>query len=453
VDDIRHFLHNQRAALKRVDLEKFLSDMICFFRELSTSKVLQGSYLPSREFDAMCQAAGQLSAFELLCTSDDMPDGHHDIILVTELFCMGGHAELVRDIIRQSKVPILLVATNINGRKDPVLEAFFDEANILSIIEIEESSLTNKLRRLQSLLTNPNVGKVCILTHAYDAVAISAIESNKKSALFFHHCDHTPSLGCYLDGVHHIDLHNIGFLRCRHELSLQDNRYLCMTSMNLKSPRDNWNFSDPCLKTASCGGMHKISAMPYHIKYSDVVLHVLKKYGGTHFHIGFLDKSFLEEIYSLMAQNGLQEDQFVYIGEAPNLPDILTQLEVDLYLPTLPLSGGKAVIDVMCAGIPILVHQHACDRLLCSLDLIYPTALTWSTIDEFDRALEQFNQAFWLNQARESRAYFERYHSPALFVDHLEKHGVSVDSGDVPEMKLYQPEIAQKLAYAGFRQQ
>lgn len=452
VECIEKFFHGQRAALKKNDIENFLCGMIDFYRELCVSQSMQGRHIASREFDEMCQEVGQLTAFELLRKITTLPEIPHHVILITELYCLGGHVEIVRDIVRSSDLPILLVASNINDRKKPVLQSILEEENVLGLINADESTHLDKLRTVQAALANSQLDTIFMLTHGYDAVAVAAITSDiGKNVMFFHHCDHYPALGCYLQGARHIDLHNVGYLRCRNEFNMQNNRYMCLSSMNLKSRRSDC-FANPCLKTASCGGLHKILNTSYHLSYKEIVLHILQSYKGVHFHVGHLHDDYLRGFYNSLEHYGLSDEQFIYLGEVPNLSEVLTQLEIDFYLPTLPQSGGKAIIDTMAAGIPILAHQNARDRLWGSIDLIYPSAPTWATLVELDQVLRQADEVYWRNQARDSRAYFDRFHSETMFLDQLRQGGVDMVSGDIPDLKPYKPEVAYSLLYAGFRQ-
>ncbi|WP_426992303.1 hypothetical protein [Methylomonas sp. CM2] len=454
VEGIQQFIRSQQAAIIKNDLEQFLQSMTQFFIELGSSQPMQGLHLVSSKFDQMCQDVGRLSAFELLAKAEELPNEPHHIILVTELYCLGGHLEIVRDIIRTSQLPILLVASNINNRKKPVMATILDESNLIGFINADNQSFLDKLRTVQTTLANPHTNSVYMLTHGYDAVATAAIASDTdKTVLFMHHCDHYPALGCYLEGAHHIDLHNVGFLRCRNEFDIQQNRYLCLSSAgfayHLNAQR---NFASPRLKTASCGGLHKLKNLPYHLDYLEVILHVLLNHDAIHFHIGHLSDEYLQNIYNTLSRNGLADSRFIYLGPAPNLPQILTQLEVDIYLPTLPLSGGKAIIDAMAAGIPIVAHQNARDRLWGSTDLIYPGAPTWDSLDKLDDIIQRMDESFWRDQSRQSRAYFERYHSESLFVSQLAQGGAPMGSPDIPSLNSYRPEIAYSLLYSGFRQ-
>lgn len=451
-ESMDQFLRAQEKALKRGDLEMVLSGIKQLFTELGASHDMHGQHIGTPLFDALCQKAGQLSTFELLGKVGQLPEQAHHIIVVTEIVCQGGHAELVRDIIRTSKLPVLLVASNINQRKEPVLQSILDEPNLLGLITPDATTLLESLRTIQCVLANPLAGSIFLLTHGYDSAVTAAIDPQSgKEILYLHHCDHYPALGCYLAGARHIDLHNVGFLRCRNEFNLAENRYLCMSAKNLAQTRKEWRFATPCLKTASCGGSHKLHTLPYHIDYKDMVIEILKSRNGVHFHIGKLTDSCLTAMYNALAHAKLDEEQFIYLGEAPNLATILTELEIDLYVPTLPQSGGKAVIDVMAAGIPILAHQNARDRIFGSTDLIYPEAPSWSTFTQLRAILANYDKDLWHAQSRAARDYFERFHTESMFIEQLGQGGVNLESGLIPGLKSWLPEIDRRLHYSRFQ--
>ncbi|MEY4593869.1 MAG: hypothetical protein RIQ47_279, partial [Bacteroidota bacterium] len=177
----------------------------------------------------------------------------------------------------------------------------------------------------------------------------------------------------------------------------------------------------------------------------------LKHHECVYFHIGILNEEFLTELHGAMAYHGLASERFIYLGEVPNLPEALVQLEIDFYVPTLPQSGGKSVIDAMAAGIPVLAHQNARDRIWGSIDMIYPSALTWRTLNELDQIFNNVDESLWINQAKDSRDYFDRFHNELLFLSQLRQGGVDFGSEYIPDLKKYKPEIAYSLLYSGYR--
>jgi hypothetical protein len=449
--NIDQLVEEQRAAIARNDLELFLCRMRDLFYQFGTSHVLQGRHIASSIFDDLCHAAGQRSGFELRGAYKQAKRQAHDVIVLTETVVQGGHAELIKDIVRTSDIPVMLVVTNINGRAEPVVESILNEENILDVVIADDAPLLEKLRTVQTAISNPDAKRIFLAAHGYDAVAISAITPEISARTYYlHHCDHYPALGCYLPGVNHLDLHNLGFNRCRHENNISNNRYLCLTSINQAFAPTKKKFASPCFTSATCGGIHKIQSIPYYVEYKDVALKILKRHNGVHYHMGKLPQEFVDDMARSLEQIGLNKDQFCHLGEIPNLAQILIALEVDLYIPTLPQSGGKALIDVMSAGVPILLHQNARDRLWSSIDLVYPEALSWKNLGELDQLLDRFDADCWAAQARASRSYFERFHSKTMFVEQLREGGIERESGGIPALKTYRPDVGHYLRFAGF---
>ncbi|MRV71399.1 hypothetical protein GJ700_06655 [Duganella sp. FT92W] len=448
-DNITEIISEQQNLLRRDNIEEFLERMFRLFLELSNAPQLRGKQINSGIFDELCQAAGQTSAFELYQQFQPAEDVPYNVILVTELTVQGGHVEIIKDILRNSKLPVILLVTNIHNKKDPILRTISEECDFSETVLIEDNRLLEKLRLTQSVINHPKVHRVYLLSHPYDSVAIAAITpSIAKKALFLHHCDHTPCLGSHLVGVEHLDLHNIGFSRCRHEHNLTNNRYLCLTSAGEDIKPKRTNFSKPVFTSATCGSIHKLQNMDYHLSYKDQIVQVLKNKKGIHYHIGYLPGDFLSGMANLLEMHGIEENQFCYLGEAPGLATILSTLDVDLYIPTMPLSGGKALVDAMAAGVPILLHQHARDRIWGSIDLVYPEAPTWRDLKEMNAILDQFDERYWQQQSKASRAYFERFHNNKMFSEQLERAGLDINAVDIPPLKPYRPDIGAFLHFA-----
>jgi hypothetical protein len=158
-----------------------------------------------------------------------------------------------------------------------------------------------------------------------------------------------------------------------------------------------------------------------------------------------LSEDFVNTIWSRLEALRLPRESFVHVGHVSGFREIIEALEIDLYVPTLPQAGGKALIDAMSAGVPILVHENAIDRLWGGRDLVYPAAPSWSTLDELDDRLQRFGHAdYWREQATASWAYFATYHCPALFTRMLRANG-RLPGAAPPPLKPYRPGLAERL--------
>jgi len=436
-------------AVRRGRLEATLEELAQLFLGLAGNLDLAGTAFPFPVYDEICTEIGRKSAFELLAPQQQAIKEDHDIVILTEATVQGGHVELIRDIADASERKIVIVATNLyNGRKDVVLPALAKHKRVLDVIALEQSDLLTKLRTVQSLIANPAAGRIIVMCHAHDVVAISAVAPvANKTVLFFHHCDHTPCLGCYLPHAEHIDLHNMAFDTCRRELGLNPG-YICMTSRGDNIRQQDSLYAKPMFKSITCGGEHKLVNFGYPIEYADVVVELIRQRKGTHFHVGPLRDSFIDKIHHALDAAELPRDAFIHVGHVSGFREIIGALEIDLYVPTLPQAGGKALIDAMSAGLPVLVHENAIDRLWGGRDLVYPQAPRWNDLATLRPAIQRFDdEVYWREQVKASRAYFEQNHAWALFKQMLDGNG-RLEGHCPPPLKAYRPSHQVRLSAA-----
>lgn len=436
-----------RELLKREQLDTALRLLIDSFTAMGADPALGGRPFPFPEFDQVCEEIGAASAFELFAATPPPAAAEHDVVLVTETFVQGGHAEIARDLADWGARPVVIVATNLHDRADPVLPELRAHPRVAGVTVLDDRDLLGRLRSLQSALAHPAVRRVLVLCHGHDSVAIAAAAAlHGKPVLFFHHCDHSPCLGCFMPRAVHVDLHNLAFEQCRGALGLSPS-YLCLTSRDERPGRAVGRHADPAFKSITCGAEHKLQRLPYPISYQDVVVRLLGVTGGVHYHVGPVSDARILAMGDALEQAGLSREAFVPVGHVAGFRGIAAALDADLYIPTLPQAGGKALVDAMCAGLPVLVHENAIDRLWGGRDLVYPEAPVWTTLDGMEACLRRFMEgAYWREQATASRDYYDRYHANALFAAMLGADAAPPDPGSQssapPPLKPYRPDLA-----------
>lgn len=436
IESLSGWVKDIEQQIKAGRLDVALDRITGVYFQLGSQLAFQGRSLSYPKFDQFCQDVGAASCYALFGDNCTPVAPVHDVILITELTCHGGHGEILKDIAALNDVPLVVVVTNLHARKKPVMEGYLDHPNILQVDEINGKTMLDRLRNVQQCLDRPSVRRVFMLHHGYDAIAnAAATRSLPVPAYYLHHCDHAPALGCHLDNVVHVDLHNIAYQRCRHDDGL-NNRYLCLTARPEKA-RVPPRFAKPYFKTASCGGEHKLQRLPYPFGYSDMVQKVLEARDGCHYHLGPLSGSFVTGVRNRLTAANIDPGRFVHVGSAPKLADILRNLEIDLYLPTLPQGGGKGMIDAMSVGVPLLIHQNGIDRLWGGRDLAYPEALSWGSLEEFEKIIRAFDEQTWQAQSAHASQYFDQYHAPSKFADMLM---LTDGDADVPPLKPYRPD-------------
>ena len=144
---------------------------------------------------------------------------------------------------------------------------------------------------------------------------------------------------------------------------------------------------------------------------------ILMTTGGLHIHIGHLHNETLVQISDGMAQAGLPKDRFRWISSVPDLWEALLELKPNLYIGSFPIGGGRATVEAMGAGLPLLIYDNYRSMFLSVVNEIYEGAMVWRTEAELLGHLRNLNLPTLLKQAQMSRAFYEEHHEPELLRD------------------------------------
>ena len=273
----------------------------------------------------------------------------------------------------------------------------------------------SRLQWLQKRLMELRGKDVYLFNHHEDSVAIAAMTATAASTVhFYHHGDHHLCLGVHLLGTNHIDFHAFGFHHCRYELKVDNNRYLPLVAEDFGVRSTDRPFRlNGLLTTCTAAGWNKLG-IPHSVRYLDVVPLLLATTGGRHIHIGSLPRLVRWRIRQTMRKLGVDQSSFVYIPRVLSVWQALHQHNVDLYISSFPLTGGRTMVEVMGAGIPIAVHDHPTSRFLGGMDMAYPAAFCWRKAEELLVFARDVTSTQLKEHSVESRRHYMRYHSPAL---------------------------------------
>lgn len=398
------------------DFETALRLITDFVTDVVRDRRAVVNVLASEELDELCKHIGKKS-IEL---NPEITQGIGEvqentvIYIVTELYNTGGHSAVIEDFIacQPDKNHIILATDileqfNINNVED----RYCHPSVILE--QAPNSGLYPKLRWLQQKLIQHSPSQIFLINHHQDAVAIAAIYLDIDSQIvFYHHADHQLCLGVYLSNVIHVDPHPQGFYNCRNQLGIKNNFYLPLSAKDFGCvPASERKFmASGSIKTCSSGNQHKFE-QEYRYNYSEIIPRILQETKGSHIHIGPLSETTLAKIRDGLQNYGLQSKNFVHIPWVKSVWSTLREQDVDLYLESFPLGGGKTAIEVMGAGIPIIGHQNYKSRLLCCFDINYPEALFWRKPSELYEILSTITPEFLKEQSLYARRHYERFHS------------------------------------------
>ncbi len=424
-----------------------LSDVA--YRLVKSLPMSQAAPSNDAQLDALCVETGTRFAAQAKI-APITPDPSAPIVyLATAIHEFGGHTRVLLDYIRRQpdrKHVLLLTGLGI-GMALPAVQALLDKE--LKGIDFSwhrnsqirhDQTLLWLLQNLQTL--RPET--VFLFNHPYDPVipAATALLGNTKT-YFNHHSDACFTLGATLAVTGHIDqTPMVHHLLCRHRPETNP-IYIPMTVADTVAREASAFLAEGPLRTAACGSAAKFTDRSYAYRYADVLPQMMTQTGGEHLHIGALPAEVVAQIHGALDRHSVPRERFRHIPHVDSLSAALHDQKVDLYVASFPTSGGKALIEAMAVGIPVLYHVNYQSRFACVADMVYPEAFRWSDLASLMAALRAASRAELARHAGLSRAYFEAHHSePAAAA----AFGGAVPLGVAPPaLGDYHPDTTQQM--------
>jgi hypothetical protein len=343
--------------------------------------------------------------------------GGGTVIVATELAAAGGHVEVIKDLIRLGDIPqpIDLFLTNNFERIDASTQQ--GHAALIGVplgIAAGQGS-GERLDSTMAFLRERRPDTLVLLVHNQDATGIVAgLACGARKVVFVHHGDHHLSLGVTCPSMVHVDLSNFAFCNCRQALGLTNNVFWPLTLSSTKAHRHGGAFmAEGHAVTCCVGRPEKFDDPRYRYQYLDLLGPMLRATGGRHLHIGQLSAGQLERIGQSLASHGVDGSRFTHLPWVDSVSRALIEQGVDLYMTSFPYGGGKAQVEAMATGLPVLIHQNYRSRFLSGIDLGYPGVLTWRDDKELGRVLQALTPELLSSHGQAARAHFERHHSEA----------------------------------------
>lgn len=372
-----------------------------------------GRVFSSRQLD---QTAIQIGA---RLTEDIQPPlkrKDHIVYLLSQVGQFGGHGRVLADLIaaEQASHKTLLLSHVL-----PSMSSEYD-AFIRAGINVEvapSGDLAQKVRWCSQRLASLAPRKCYMMLHQFDSVLIAAaLPKFTHELIFVHNCDHSLSLGVHLPHAKHADFHRKGWLRCSSERQQNSGFVIPLTATDA-GPRNKHFMKGERVKTCASGGFekftnkHYIESRDYLYQYPEMVGVILQATGGPHLHVGPLPDEMLQEIKQQLELLKLPPDRFVHIPNVPSIWELLVKESVDVYLGSIPYGGGRATVEAMGAGVPLLIHSNYRSEFLSVEFEIYREAMIWRTFGELLTHLTSLTSQKLSRHSAASRAYYQKYHA------------------------------------------
>ncbi|MDZ7993357.1 MAG: glycosyltransferase [Nostoc sp. EfeVER01] len=426
------------------DLNSALNLIIHFAHKIAYGKasvITITNVFGSVILDQLCQRIGSklLKIQKSFLENQYNPDDELIIYIATQLYKTGGHTAVIEDLIkaRPEKKHLILITDTFNSTDRPAVEDRLRSLNV-QILWATNGTSIDKLRWLQQALIANLSNQVFLFNHPQDAVAVAAVQPNlTPNLIFYHHAGHLLCLGVYLSYAQHIDSDPGSFYNCRHNLGISNNIYLPLVVDNIPDRHSSSFVSNGQLRTCSSGSENKFKEIPYLYSYIHEVPKIIASTGGFHIHIGDLSQHTLSVIERGLGEFRISLERFIHIPWVKSLGRAMSEHKIDIYLESFPLGGGRAGIEVMASGTPIVVHNNYRSRQLCSTDLAYPEAFRWQTPDELYRYLRNISSEALKTESVYSRIHYQKNHIPQILPKLLKKIELRQTTPIPDELKPY----------------
>lgn len=388
----------------------------------------------SRELDALCsKLADRYYGHRRVSGSQ----GRGTVILASELVRAGGHVELIKDYLALGlfESPVRIAVSDLFNRIDRSAIAEWEALLGCEVFIAEDAALDGKLNAVHARIGEWNPSTILTLAHNQDVVCVVAAHfPGARHRYYIHHGDHHLSLGVTCEAFEHVDLHNMSYELCKHEIGVHHQHYWPLTAV--RPSRIKTDFLERgALTTASCGRMSKFEAGTYAYRYERAVALILKATRGYHVHIGELTAEFMRKIHTEFDAENVSHNRFIHVEWVPSLCQALIEHRVDVYVASFPIGGGKAVIEALSIGLPVVTHESYRSRYHSSCDLTYPESYVWSGYKDLLEIFGRWNESLVKEQAILALRYFERYYSKEAFLKAFADDRNA--DGAVPPLHLY----------------
>lgn len=354
-------------------------------------------------------------------------DADLHLVIGSQFSAVGGHSRIARDFLRLKRHSLVVVTDTFNEQGDAQraeMLAFFHPTPVLFL---PRGDMGLKLRHLVALITNLRPSHVSCFNHHVDPLPIVAtLNAPVRKKIFHHHCDYRPCLGASLPDYSHVDTTTeLGRLCCarvpRHEalvLPIHDSLIDTAAAAGPFQPALPLN-------TISAGGAAKFvfESTAAAASYPQVVAELLKQGAGRHHHLGRLDARELGLLHAALADAGLAPERLVYHGNVESVSRTVAGIDNPVYMPSFPVGGVLTLVEVMCAGVPVLFNGAAAGpdydfTVEAHKSLLPERYASWRAADEIGACLRAL-AADYQGYAAASRDRFEDAHATPAFVANL----------------------------------
>jgi hypothetical protein len=399
------------AFLERGDMEMFLKRLAELTGKL-LSEPLRGRALFIPELDELARKASLVVA-----PHHNSPTNPKLLVCVATIVSpTGGHTRIIEDIA--ATLPDyrhVLVITGMH-KSHPTLASLqprFDELS-LNVHVLQSLSWAEKARELSSLIAALGPQAVLLLAHQDDSIAYVGVAGHgAPRVLFLHHADHQPSLGACRFDYTHVDLTPACHRLCASQTRLR----AALLNLTVKDIGTVQLMERHPIIGVTCGSSHKYVGSS-EFSYAQLLAALLSGGVDRILHIGDMPPSQKDQICAYIAAGGQDASRVVFLGDSPSLAAKLVEISPDFYLTSHPIGGGRATVEALSVGLPILWVCPPSTLPLLGADMTFNTSVLVSALEQIPAAIHQL-ETEKSTLAKRSREIYEKHYSPSAFRERL----------------------------------
>jgi hypothetical protein len=351
------------------------------------------------------------------------------LIVGSKFSNLGGHSRVAKNFAQLAPRNLVVITDPYDQSTPDERREMVEFFAPLTVLFIPAGDLGFKAEWLRALILQVRPDYTSLFNHHVDPVPIVATAASPvPRRIYVHHCDYRPSLGASMTSLAHVDFNDamveLCTGRCGAHAQLVD-LYDTQLPKHAVMPR---HAAGRPLNTVSAGGASKFqfNAEFSPLSLPHVVAGLLQAGEGVHHHFGHLGEQHQAWVRAVLAQSGIDPARFVCHGNVPSIQQALLAIENPVFMPSFPVGGYLMIVEVMSAGVPVLLNTNA--RPLDSHDflnaahtsLMPPGYRTFTALADIAPALQAI-AADYEGHARASNARFEERHSQTSFLAGLEQ--------------------------------
>lgn len=283
------------------------------------------------------------------------------LIIGSQFSSVGGHSRIARDFLQLKQHHLVVVTDTFNDQTDAQRQEMLDFFHPAPVLFLPRGTQAFKLQHLVALITNLRPSHISCFNHHVDPLPVVAtLNAPAYKKIFHHHCDYRPCLGASLGEYTHVDttpeLQRLCCARAPRHDSLVLNIHDSLIQTAVSPPP--YQPALP-LNTLSAGGAAKyqFGPEPAGLSYPQVVAQLLLQGAAQHHHIGALADNELALIRATIAATGQAPERLVYHGSVASVSSVTATIQNAVYVPSFPVGGVLTLVEVMCAGVPVLFND------------------------------------------------------------------------------------------------